>query len=77
MEGKSLKNTSDSREHAGAEDFGDGPGLGEAADGAMGFVALEDFGDLADASFVHCESSSGWSQQRAWRWASGEFWWDF
>ncbi len=35
----------------GAEDFGDAPGLGEAAARGEGRVAIEDFADGAEARF--------------------------
>lgn len=40
------------REEAGAFKFGDGPGLGRCSVPAVGRVAIEDFGDGAEAAFI-------------------------
>jgi hypothetical protein len=41
-----------------AEDFGDGDGAGEGAAGAVGGVAVEEFGELADAVGVEMAEAS-------------------
>ncbi|HYU45179.1 MAG TPA: hypothetical protein VEK84_03255 [Terriglobales bacterium] len=37
--------------HIGPQHFGNAPGLRDAANGAMGRVAFEDFGDVSEARF--------------------------